>query len=151
MNSVALVIHDVNFPYNLFEEALEWAKEHEAELKAIFLTNEPITMTTNHLLYGYRDSEELSTIHSLVGGAQAIIARHLRFIEQRAAACHLPFKSVILIRPSLDQAVGHMRYADKVFMEYGGESRLPDLSFSWEDLADGIPARRQVISNKSFE
>jgi hypothetical protein len=146
MNAVALLIHDIQFPYQLFEEALDWAKEHEAEFRAVFLTNEMIQLESHDL----QENGFFSTAPALIGGAKQIIAHHLRFLQQRATACHLPFRSMILTTPTLQQVIDHIRDADRIFVDVASDSFFEDWSFSRAELLRRIPADRHGMKKKMF-
>jgi hypothetical protein len=123
MNRIVIIIHDIHFPYQLFEDAIEAAKEHEAEFKAVFLTNEPV----------YENSD------IQVGAAQQIIVQHMRYMHRRAAASHLHFTYSILQSPVLKDVVEATDNADKVFMDTRDAEIFNDWTFSREELLRRMP------------
>jgi hypothetical protein len=137
MNTIALIVHDIDFPYFLFEEAIAYAKEHEAEFRSIFLTNELIRLDNNRQFADAVDNFFGNTV--LISNTQRIIAQHLRFLQQRANACHLPFKSVILTSPTLHQVVEQIKDADKVFMDVRDDEIFQNWSFSRTELLRRVP------------
>lgn len=137
MNTVVLIVHDVHFPYQLFEEAIAYAKEHESEFRSVFLTNEVIRVESDRLFADAVDEFFGNTI--LISNTQRIIAQHLRFLQQRAKACHLPFKSVVLTSPELHQVVEQVRSADVVFMDLNDDSVFENWSFSRNELLRRVP------------
>ena len=142
MNTVALIIHDINFPYALFEEAISYAKEHESEFRSIFLTTELFRVDSHHL---FSDDAGFPGHTILLSETQRIIAQHLRFLQQRANACHLPFKSVILTSPSLHQLVEQIKGADKVFIDITDDQVFENWSFSKHELLRRVPQMKKEI------
>jgi hypothetical protein len=143
MNTVALIVHDIHFPYLLFEEAITYAKEHEAEFRSIFLTNELIRVDNHRLFADAVDDFFGNTI--LISNTQRIIAQHLRFLQQRANACHLPFKSIILTSPVLHQLIEQIKGADKVFMDVSDDRIFDDWSFSRNELPRRVPQMKREL------
>ena len=138
MNTIALIIHDIHFPYFLFEEAIAYSKEHEAEFRSIFLTNELIRLDNNRLFADAVDDFFGNTI--LISNTQRVIAQHLRFLQQRANACHLPFNSVILTSPTLHKVVEQVKDADKVFMDVSDDDIFQNWSFGRGELLRRVPS-----------
>lgn len=143
MNTVVLIVHDIHFPYILFEEAIAFAKDHEAEFRSVFLTNESIHIDTHSLFADAVDEFFGNT--SLISNKQRIIAQHLRFLQQRANACHLPFKSVILTSPALHQVVEQIKGADKVFVDISDDQVFENWSFSKQELLRRVPQMKPAI------
>jgi len=71
-------------------------------------------------------------------------------MQQRAKVCRIFFSSVIIVKPSIEQVVRKIRYADKVFIEFQNSNDLKLFGFTWDDILHSIPMHRQVISNKSY-
>lgn len=143
MNTVVLIVHDIHFPYVLFEEAIAYAKEHEAEFRSIFLTNELIRVEHHRLFADAVDDFFGNTV--LISSTQRIIAQHLRFLQQRANACHLPFRSVILTAPLLHQVVEQIKDADKVFMDISDDQLFENWPFSRNELLRRVPQMKREM------
>jgi hypothetical protein len=148
MNTVVLIIHDIHFPYSLFEEAIAYAKEHESAFRSIFLTNEIIRLDSNPI---FADTEnDFPGNMIFISNTQRVIAQHLRFLQQRANACHLPFKSVILTSPVLHQVVEQIKDADKVFMDVSDDDFFQNWSFSRRELLRRVPQMLTHRDQKSL-
>jgi hypothetical protein len=128
MDAVALIVPDIHFPYELFEAALAYAKEYEAEFRAIFLTNQVMRFAPGDLMERQEGADSTCTI-----------AQHLRLLQKRAAACHLPFRSFVLTAPTLEQVVIHTGDVDRAYFDAGDASLFEDWSFTCEELLESVP------------
>lgn len=150
MNTVVLVINHIHFPYNLFEDALEWAKEHESRFRAVFLTNDAIFVADGEIFNETEPHADITGPVLAESGNQEIINEYVKFMQQRAKVCRIFFSSVIIVKPSIEQVVRQIRYADKIFIEFQNSNDLKLFDFTWDDILHSIPMHRQVISNKSY-
>jgi hypothetical protein len=128
MANAALIVNHVHFPYRLFEQSLNWARDNHASLKMIFLTRDGAAWSENY----------------------QTILQQIAAVERQAAVDHVQVESKILIRPSIDNILSEAREADKVFIEIQDDDSLRDLSIHWHDLLNDLGRSRQIVSNKAF-
>jgi hypothetical protein len=128
MANALLIINHVHFPYRLFEQCLNWARDNHASLKTVFLTRDGAAWSENY--------------HTIL--------EQIAALERQAAVDHVPVESKILIRPSIDNILSEARGAEKIFIEIQDDDSLRHLSVHWHELLHELGRGRQVVSNRAF-
>jgi hypothetical protein len=132
-----IIIPGFNFPYNEIEKALEWAKEHEASLKTVFVTTEKMPEESYPFPNDLQEARPESISENPDLTKRQLIDDQLRFLQRRAAASHIPLGGEVLADPSLSTVIKHCENADRVFVdpiEDDPEFLLEGLRFDKDDL-----------------
>jgi hypothetical protein len=149
MQTAVLIINHIHFPYRLFEQALQWTKDNNADFEAMFLTHALMIPAS---IPGKTDPESSETAFSnadLTVQMQEIVSRHISFMEEQLAVHGLAFSSTVLTQPGLQEVVERSKDATKIFIEIQDEEKLKNLPFTWPELLHQLGRNRQLLSNKS--
>ncbi len=138
VNSIILLINGIHFPFNLFEDALVWAKDHFCIFRSLILTDHLIVDSILEDSAGNPVSE------------QQRITEYINIMEDRTAALGLEYKNTIIVKPTIQMVLNEIRAAEKVFIGLQDDINFKDLSFKWSDMINLIPMRQQVISNRAY-
>ncbi len=138
VNSIILLINGIHFPFNLFEDALVWAKDHFCIFRSLILTDHLIVDSILEDSGGNPVSE------------QQRITEYINIMEDRTAALGLEYKNTIIFKPTIQMVLNEIRAAEKVFIGLQDDINFKDLSFKWSDMINLIPMRQQVISNRAY-
>ena len=138
VNCIILLINGIHFPFNLFEDALIWAKDHFCTFRSLILTDHLIVDSILEDSAVYPVSE------------QQRITEYINIMEDRAAAFGLEYKNTIIVKPTIQMVLNEIRAAEKVFIGLQDDINFKDLSFKWSDMINLIPMRQQVISNRAY-
>ena len=138
VNSIILLINGIHFPFNLFQDALVWAKDHYCIFRSLILSDHLIVDSIFEDSAVYPVSE------------QQRITEYINIMEDRTKAFGLEYKNTVIVKPTIQQVLNEIREAQKVFIGLQDDVDFKDLGFKWGDMINLIPMRQQVISNRAY-
>ena len=138
VKSIILLINGIHFPFNLFENALVWARDHFCIFRSLILSDHLIVDSIFEDSAVYPVSE------------QQRITEYINIMEDRTTAFGMEYKNTVIVKPTIQQVLNEIRGAEKVFLGLQDDVNFKDLGFKWSDMINLIPMRQQVISNRAY-
>jgi hypothetical protein len=139
MSIATLLLTGAALPYHVIDYAINWAKDNEGSLRALFLV--PGKMPDE----GYPFPNDLDEAENLTGqreaeqGIRNIVQEEIRFIEKRCKASHIPVQSEVMYSPGVQKVVSRVNDSDLIFIDRNAEENIDDmkdLPFKIEDVMD---------------
>lgn len=137
MSTATILFAGPRLPYHVIDYAINWAKDHEASLRALFLV--PGKMPEE----GYPFPNDLDYAEKLMSepdaekGVAGIVQDEIRFVEKRCGASHVPVTSELVFSPSVKQVMSKLNDSELIFIDKNAELNeddLSNLSFKMDDL-----------------
>jgi len=129
----------VALPYHVIDYAINWAKDNEGSLRALFLV--PGKMPDE----GYPFPNDLDEAEDITGGRDAekgirdIVQEEIRFIEKRCKASHVPVQAEVMYSPGIQKVVSKVNDSDLIFIDKNIEENEDDmkvLPFKMDEVKD---------------
>lgn len=135
MSSTVVIFSGLSFSYSALDLAIAWAKEHQSDLRVLFLKEEPVEE-------GYVFPSDIDAAEELTDEADArqdddqLIQGKIRLIKDKADAAGINYTTEINTDPSTDAILALAKSANKIFVDVGTEERkeAADRLFKPEEL-----------------
>lgn len=139
MSTATLLFTGVALPYHVIDYAINWAKDNEGSLRALFLVPGRMPEEGYPFPNDLDDAENLTNEADAEKGISNIVNEEIRFIEKRCKASHIPVQSEILYSPPVQKVVSRVNDSDVIFIDRNAEENeddTNDLSFRLEDVIE---------------
>lgn len=142
MSIATLLLTGAALPYHVIDYAINWAKDNEGSIRALFLM--PGKMPEE----GYPFPNDLDEAEEITGGRDAeigmrnIVREEIRFIEKRCKASHIPIQSEVMYSPGVQKVVSKVNDSDLIFIDKNIEENADDmrvLPFKLDEVRDKTP------------
>src|SRR5688500_12041418 len=139
MSTATLLFTGVALPYHVIDYAINWAKDNEGSLRALFLVPGRMPEEGYPFPNDLDDAENMTDQEDAEKGISAIVNEEIRFIEKRCKASHIPVQSEVLYSPPVQKVVSRVNDSDVVFIDRDveeNEDDTNDLPFRLEDVRE---------------
>lgn len=139
MSTATLLFTGVALPYHVIDYAINWAKDNEGSLRALFLVPGRMPEEGYPFPNDLDDAENLTNEADAEKGISNIVNEEIRFIEKRCKASHIPVQSEILYSPPVQKVVSRVNDSDVIFIDRNAEENeddTNDLPFRLEDVIE---------------
>ena len=139
MSTATLLFTGVALPYHVVDYAINWAKENEGSLRALFLIPERMPEEGYPFPNDLDEAEMMTNERDAEKGISNIVNEEIRFIEKRCQASHVPVESEILYSPQVQKVVAKVNDSDVIFIDRNAEENEDDtnnLSFRLGDVIE---------------
>lgn len=139
MSIATLLLTGAALPYHVIDYAINWAKDNEGSLRALFLIPGKITDE------GYPFPNDLDEAENITGerdaeqGIKNIVQEEIRFIEKRCKASHIPIQSEVMFSPGVHKVISKVNDSEVIFIDKNAEEMeddRSDLPFKMEEVID---------------
>ena len=137
MSTATILLTGPRLPYHVIDYAINWAKDHEASLRALFLVPGRMPEEGYPFPNDLDDAERLNTGPEAERGITGIVQDEIRFVEKRCGASHVPVTSELVFSPSVKKVMSKLNDSELIFIDKNAELNeddLSNLSFSIDDL-----------------
>lgn len=139
MSTATILLTGPRLPYHVIDYAINWAKDHEASLRALFLVPGKMPEEGYPFPNDLDDAERLTAESDAEKGIAGIVQDEIRFVEKRCGASHVPLTSELVFSPSIKNVMSKLDDSELIFIDKNAELNeddLSDLSFSMDDLTE---------------
>jgi hypothetical protein len=126
MSTATLLFTGVALPYHVIDYAINWAKDNEGSLRALFLVPGRMPEEGYPFPNDLDDAEKMTDQEDAEKGISAIVNEEIRFIEKRCKASHIPVQSEVLYSPPVQKVVSRVNDSDVVFIDRNVEENEDD-------------------------
>ncbi len=126
-------------PYHVIDYAINWAKDNEGSLRALFLVPGKMPEEGYPFPNDLDEAEELTGEMEVEKGLKNIVQEEIRFIEKRCKASHIPVQSEIMYSPGIQKVVSKVNDSDVIFVDRNAEENEDDMNnlpFKMEDVME---------------
>jgi hypothetical protein len=142
MSTGAILINGVNLPYHVIDKAIEWAKDNQSSLRALFI----FKSSKNAEDYGFpSDIERAETLISeneADAELERLVIHNMRFTEKQVKLHGIQIKTEYLKDPSLDEVRSSLSGTGILFIDpdnFKHPEDLANVDISYDDLVQLFP------------
>jgi hypothetical protein len=139
MSIATLLLTGAALPYHVIDYAINWAKDNEGSLRALFLVPGKMPEEGYPFPNDLDEAEELTGEMEVEKGLKNIVQEEIRFIEKRCKASHIPVQSEIMYSPGIQKVVSKVNDSDVIFVDRNAEENEDDMNnlpFKMEDVME---------------
>ncbi len=139
MSIGTLLLTGAALPYHVIDYAINWAKDNEGSLRALFLVPGKMPEEGYPFPNDLDEAEELTGEMEVEKGLKNIVQEEIRFIEKRCKASHIPVQSEIMYSPGIQKVVSKVNDSDVIFVDRNAEENEDDMNnlpFKMEDVME---------------
>lgn len=139
MSNATLLLKGAALPYHVIDYAINWAKDNEGSLRALFLIPGRMPEEGYPFPNDLDEAEDLTNGNDAEQGIKNIVQDEIRFIEKRCKASHIPVQSEILYSPAVQKVVTKVNDSDVIFVDRNMEENEDDMNnlpFKLEDVIE---------------
>ena len=137
MSIATLLLTGAALLYHVIDYAINWAKDNEGSLRALFLIPGRLPEEGYPFPNDLDEAEDMTNADDAEQGLQKIVQDEIRFIEKRCKASHIPVKSEVLFSPAVQKVVSRVNDSDVIFVDRNveeNEDDMNELPFKLEDV-----------------
>jgi hypothetical protein len=126
-------------PYHVIDYAINWAKDNEGSLRALFLVPGKMPEEGYPFPNDLDEAEDLTRARDAEKGIANIVQDEIRFIEKRCKASHIPVQSEVMYSPGVQKVVSKVNDSDLIFVDRNIEENEDDmkvLPFRMDEVRD---------------
>lgn len=141
MNVATLLFTGPALPYHVVDYAIEWAKENEGSLNALFIVPGQLPEEGYPFPNDLDSAENITTAFEAEKGLKEIMEKEIMYLQKRANASHIPVRTEVLFSPSIEQVVHKINQTEIIFVDRKVEEnpdQMEDLPFTLEDIRQHI-------------
>jgi hypothetical protein len=151
MKTAMVIFNGIRFPFYLVDHVIDWAKKNNASLHVLFIK------AKHEVKEGYVFPSDLDAAENLFDtedveqGDVLVIRSQIKLLEDMAKTENIPFKSVLLTDPSLEDIICLAKRSDILFIDadYNERGILSVTSFKMKDLVKRSPCPVEIIKAKT--
>ena len=139
MSIATLLLTGAALPYHVVDYAINWAKDNEGSLRALFLIPGRMPEEGYPFPNDLDEAEDMTNEDDAEHGLQKIVQDEIRFIEKRCKASHIPVQAEVLFSPAVQKVVSRVNDSDVIFVDRNleeNEDDMNDLPFKMEDVIE---------------
>jgi hypothetical protein len=139
MSIATLLLTGAALPYHVIDYAINWAKDNEGSLRALFLVPGKMPEEGYPFPNDLDEAEEITGRRDAEKGIKNIVQEEIRFIEKRCQASHIPLQAEVMFSPGVQKVVSKVNDSDLVFVDRNAEDNENDMNnlpFRLEDVKD---------------
>jgi hypothetical protein len=139
MSIATLLLTGAALPYHVIDYAINWAKDNEGSLRALFLVPGKMPEEGYPFPNDLDEAEEITGRRDAEKGIKNIVQEEIRFIEKRCQASHIPLQPEVMFSPGVQKVVSKVNDSDLVFVDRNAEDNENDMNnlpFRLEDVKD---------------
>lgn len=139
MGIATLLLTGTAVPYHVVDYAINWAKDNEGSLRALFIIPGKLPDQGYPFPNDLHETEEITVQNEGEPVLNNLVKDEIRFIEKRCKASHIPVKSEIIYSPRIQKVVALVKDSDVIFVDKNAEeneSEMKDLPFTFEDIIE---------------
>lgn len=139
MSIATLLLTGAALPYHVIDYAINWAKDNEGSLRALFLVPGKMPDEGYPFPNDLDEAEEITGERDAERGIQNIVHEELRFIEKRCKASHIPLQSEIMYSPGIQKVVSRVNDSELIFVDKNieeNEDDMKELPFRLDEVRD---------------
>ena len=137
MNIATLLLKGAAIPYHVIDYAINWAKDNEGSLRALFVVPGKMPEEGYFFPSDLDAAENMTREEDVERGLKNIVEDEIRFIEKRCKASHIPVQSEVMFSPPVQKVVSRVTDSDVIFIDRNmeeHEDEMNDLPFKMEDV-----------------
>ena len=139
MSIATLLLTGAALPYHVIDYAINWAKDNEGSLRALFVVPGKLPDEGYPFPNDLDEAEEITGERDAEKGLKNIIHDEIRFIEKRCKASHIPVQSEVMYSPAVQKIVSRVKDSDVIFIDRNAEENeddMKELPFKIEDVME---------------
>lgn len=139
MSIATLLLTGAALPYHVIDYAINWAKDNEGSLRALFVVPDKMPEEGYPFPNDLDEAEEITGERDAEKGMRNIVQEEIRFIEKRCKASHIPVQSEIMYSPGVQKVVSKVNDSDLIFVDKNmeeNENDIKDLPFRLDEVRD---------------
>ena len=142
MSIATLLLTGAALPYHVIDYAINWAKDNEGSIRALFLVPGKMPEEGYPFPNDLDEAEEITEERDAERGMRNIVREEIRFIEKRCKASHIPVQSEVMYSPGVQKVVSKVNDSDLIFIDKNIEENVDDmkvLPFNLDEVRDKTP------------
>src|SRR5689334_11025281 len=142
MSIATLLLTGAALPYHVIDYAINWAKDNEGSIRALFLVPGKMPEEGYPFPNDLDEAEEITEERDAERGMRNIVREEIRFIEKRCKASHIPIQSEVMYSPGVQKVVSKVNDSDLIFIDKNIEENVDDmkvLPFNLDEVRDKTP------------
>ena len=139
MSIATLLLTGAALPYHVIDYAINWAKDNEGSLRALFVIPGKMPEERYSFPNDLDEAEEITRGRDAERGINDIVQEEIRFIEKRCKASHIPVQSEVMYSPGVQKIISKVNDSDLIFVDKNIEENEDDmkvLPFRMEEVRD---------------
>jgi len=113
-----VIFNGIRFPFYLVDHVIAWSKNNNANLHALFIKAKH-EVNEGYIFPSDLDAaEELSDNSDAEQGDEHVIQSQIKILEDMAKTKDIPFKSEVLIEPSLEDILAKAKGQNILFIDH---------------------------------
>lgn len=147
MKTALVILNGIRFPFYLVDNAVNWAKNNNAGLHALFIKAADEEDEGYIFPSDLDAAEDLSDTEDAEEGDVKVIQSQVKLLEDMAKTENIPFQSELLTDPSLEDILAIARAKDILFVDHDFDEPgiLTVTGFKLRELIKKSPATVEVI------
>ena len=127
MSIATLLLTGAALPYHVLDYAINWAKDNEGSLRALFLVPSKMPEEGYPFPNDLDESEDITRGKDAERGINNIVEDEIRYIEKRCKASHIPVQSEVLYSPGIQKVVSKVNDSEVIFIDRNFEENEDDM------------------------
>jgi hypothetical protein len=127
MSIATLLLTGAALPYHVIDYAINWAKDNEGSLRALFLVPGKMPEEGYPFPNDLDDAEDITGARDAEKGIANIVQDEIRFIEKRCKASHVPVQSEVMYSPGVQKVVSKVNDSELIFIDRNIEENEDDM------------------------
>ena len=126
-------------PYHVIDYAINWAKDNEGSLRALFVVPGKMPEEGYPFPNDLDEAEELTRGRDAERGISNIVQDEIRFIERRCKASHIPVQAEVMYSPGVQKVISRVNDSELIFVDKNIEENpddMKELPFKIEEVRD---------------
>ena len=139
MSIATLLLTGAALPYHVIDYAINWAKDNEGSLRALFVVPGKMPEEGYPFPNDLDEAEELTRGRDAERGISNIVQDEIRFIERRCKASHIPVQAEVMYSPGVQKVISRVNDSELIFVDKNIEENpddMKELPFKIEEVRD---------------
>ena len=139
MSLATLLLTGAALPYHVIDYAINWAKDNEGSLRALFVVPGKMPEEGYPFPNDLDEAEEITGEREAEKGFRKIVQDEIRFIEKRCKASHVPVQAEVMYSPAVQKVLSKVNDSDLIFVDKNieeNETEMKELPFRLDEVRD---------------
>jgi hypothetical protein len=139
MSIATLLLTGAALPYHVIDYAINWAKDNEGSLRALFVIPGKMPEERYSFPNDLDEAEEIRGERDAERGVRNIVQDEIRFIEKKCKASHIPLQAEVMYSPAVQKVVMKVSDSDLIFVDKNieeNEDNMKVLPFRMGEVRD---------------
>ena len=139
MSIATLLLTGAALPYHVIDYAINWAKDNEGSLRALFVVPGKMPEEGYPFPNDLDEAEQITRGKDVERGITNIVQEEIRFIEKRCKASHIPVKAEVMYSPAIQKVISRVNDSELIFVDENieeNEDDMKELPFRIDEVRD---------------